>query len=144
MPRSNPGLWCKKNVATASAWLGHDKLEHKVNPQTPLRSSWAKPEEILEEYLDFVSFSTAGMMEHLRNKMITVKGRCPRVPALCTHAHTCGHKGWRVIYKVGASRSSDQLHSSETSSHYTLSSWFLSPPTFLTPSSYFCLPFFQT
>lgn len=88
MPRSNPGLWCKKNVATASAWLGHDKLEHKVNLQTPLRSPWAKPEEILEEYLDFVSFSTAGMMEHLRNKMITVKGRLS--PGTST-MHACAH-----------------------------------------------------
>ena len=63
-------------------------LEHKVNPQTPLRSSRAKPKEILEEYLDFVSFSTARMMEHLRNKMITVKGRLsPGTSTMHAYAH---------------------------------------------------------
>lgn len=111
--------------------VGHGKLAGA------LRGSRAKSEEILEGYPDFAS-STAGMMEYLRNKMITVKGS-PQASAharLRTHAAT--KDGESSLRWVGVGVQINPILQRPVLTT-PFPPWFLSPPKFSILSSYFCL-----
>ena len=111
--------------------VGHGKLA------AALRGSRAKSEEILEGSQNFPP--PAGMMEHLMNKMITVKGS----PQASAYARMQTHAATKDGESSLRSRSSDQPHSSETRSHYTFSPLVSVSSQILHPVLLF-LPFFQT
>jgi len=99
-----------KECGNSFCLVGHSKLAGA------LRGSRAKSGEILEEYPDFASFSTAWMMEHLRNKMITVKSSLQASAHARMRTHAATKDGESSIRWVGVGV---QINPSLQSSHYT-------------------------